>query len=295
MTTLRTYAKINLGLRILQQRSDGFHNIETIFHRVHPFDDLTLEHSPAILLKSDVPYLPVDERNLCVRAAQLLQKHAGVRDGVSISLQKNIPVGAGLGGGSSDAAATLLGLTKLWNLTLTQNELLDIALRIGSDVPYFLQSGSAYATGRGEILEYFDFTLPYWIVVAYPDVHVSTAWAYRSLHDPTLKHKPDFTPEIQATSLKQILLENINAPEKLNVLLHNDFEPVVLHKYESIAFTKVSMYAAGAVFAQMSGSGSAVYGLFADEATATAAMQKLGTRCKVFLTPTNFTGSSREL
>jgi 4-diphosphocytidyl-2-C-methyl-D-erythritol kinase len=144
------------------------------------------------------------------------------------------------------------------------------------------------------MLEYFDLKLPYWIVVAYPDVHVSTAWAYQALHDPNLKHKPVFSPETRTTSLKQIVLEHLNTPEQLNRLLHNDFEPVVLHKYESIAFTKVSMYAAGAVFAQMSGSGSAVYGFFTDEPTATAAMKKFGERCKVFLTPKEFT-CSREL
>ena len=294
MTTLRTYAKINLGLRILGKRSDGYHNIETIFHRVHPFDDLTFEHSSTIEMKSNLPYLPTDERNLCIRAAQILRAQTGVKDGVKISLQKNIPIGAGLGGGSSDAAATLIGLAQFWNLNITTNELHEIATKIGSDVPYFLKVGSAYATGRGEMLEYFDLKLPYWIVVAYPDVHVSTAWAYQAIHDPNLKHKPDFSPETRTTSLKQIVSEHLNAPEQLNRLLHNDFEPVVLHKYESIAFTKVSMYATGAVFAQMSGSGSAVYGFFTDEPTAAEAMKKLGERCKVFLTPKEFDGS-REL
>jgi 4-diphosphocytidyl-2-C-methyl-D-erythritol kinase len=292
MTTLRTYAKINLGLRILKQRPDGYHNIETIFHRVHPFDDLTFEHSDKILFRSNVHFLPVDDRNLCVRAAKLLQQHSGIKDGVEISLQKNIPVGAGLGGGSSDAAATLLGLVQFWNLEISGSKLHGIATQIGSDVPYFLKPGSAYATGRGEILEYFDLKVPYWIVVAYPDVHVSTAWAYQAIHDPNLKHKHDFSPEARATSLKQIVREHLNTPEQLNRLLHNDFEPVVLHKYETIAFTKVSMYAAGAVFAQMSGSGSAVYGLFNDEHTANTAMKKLGERCKVFLTPKEFNGSS---
>jgi 4-diphosphocytidyl-2-C-methyl-D-erythritol kinase len=292
MTTLRTYAKINLGLRILGQRPDGYHDIETVFHRVHPFDDLTLEHSSTIEMKSNLPYLPTDERNLCIRAAQILRTQAGVKDGVKISLQKNIPVGAGLGGGSSDAATTLVGLKQFWNLNVSLKELHAIAMQIGSDVPYFLSAGSAYATGRGEILEYFDLKLPYWIVVAYPDVHVSTAWAYQAIHDPTLKHKPDFGLEACATPLKEIVHEHLKSPEQLNRLLHNDFEPVVLHKYESIAFTKVSMYAAGAVFAQMSGSGSALYGLFADEATATTAMKKLGERCKVFLTPSNFSSDT---
>jgi 4-diphosphocytidyl-2-C-methyl-D-erythritol kinase len=217
-----------------------------------------------------------------------LQQHAGGNEGVAISLQKNIPVGAGLGGGSSDAASTLIGLKQFWNLNVSQEELHAIAVQLGSDVPYFLGQGSAHATGRGEMLEYFDLKLPYWIVVAYPDVHVSTAWAYQALHDPNLKHKPVFSPETRTTSLKQIVLEQLNAPEQLNRLLHNDFEPVLLHKYESIAFTKVSMYAVGAVFAQMSGSGSAVYGLFTDEPTATAAMKKFGERCKVFLTPKGF-------
>ena len=176
---IRAYAKINLGLRILRKRADGYHDIETIFYRIQPYDEIVLELSHGISLVCNNSELPTDEGNLCVRAAGMLQQHYDIIERVHISLKKSIPVGAGLGGGSSDAASVLTGLVELWKLPASENDLRSFAVQLGSDVPYFLEPGTAYGTGRGEKLDYFDFDFPYWIVLVYPNIHISTAWAYR--------------------------------------------------------------------------------------------------------------------
>ena len=251
--TARAYAKINLGLRITGKRDDGYHNIETVFHRINVFDEITLEQADSIIMECRQTNVPDDETNLCVRAAMLLQKRHNIRDGIRIILKKHIPVGAGLGGGSSDAASTLLALTTFWNKPTSEYDLQSLAFQLGSDVPFFLKDGSAYATGRGEILEYFDLDMPYWIVVVYPNLHISTAWAYQESH---AQHPTS------SISLKTIIQENLNQPHVLMNLVQNNFEPLVLRTHEVVARVRQALYIAGAEFAQMSGSGSAVYGLF---------------------------------
>jgi 4-diphosphocytidyl-2-C-methyl-D-erythritol kinase len=285
MITLKAYAKINLGLRILRKREDGYHEIKTVFTRVNPFDEINLELDSKISMTSNEINLPIDGANLCIRAAKLLQQQSGITKGAKISLIKNIPIGAGLGGGSSDAASTLIGLVKLWDLKIWEEKLCSIALELGSDVPYFLKTGTAFATGRGEILEYFNFDLPYWVLLLYPNVQVSTAWAYQSLNDPHSHHVSHPTSQI---TLKDFLLKNIHNPHELNQNLLNDFEPVVLHEHKQIGFAKLMLYAEGACFAQMSGSGSSVFGFFKDEHKAISAAEKLQNRYKVFITPPNF-------
>ena len=289
MTKLKAYAKINLGLRIIGKREDGYHNIETIYHRINLCDEIILEPSLSITIMCDNISVPSNENNLCFRAAKLLQQYCNIDSGVYIKLIKNIPVGAGLGGGSSDAAATLLGLVKIWNLGINKNKLHELALQLGSDVPYFLKEGTAYATGRGEILDYFKFDIPYWIVLVYPNINISTSWAYQSFYDSRFKrHESNLKPQTSKSSLKQILLSNIQRPQELNHLLHNDFEPIILHTHESIAYIKVSLYAAGAKFAQMSGSGSAVYGLFGSQQEVNSVLDKFGRHYQIFITAPNF-------
>ena len=286
---LRAYAKINLGLRILKKRDDGYHDIETVFHRVNPYDEIILRSSSKISFESDSPHLLTDDNNLCVKAAKLLQRWSGKENGVHILLKKNIPIGAGLGGGSSDATSTLIGLVKLWNINIKKEELSKLALQLGSDVPYFLDDLTAYATGRGEVLEYFKLEIPYWIVLVYPNIHIKTKWAYESLYDPRFaKHEQTIDKQISGITLKQILLQNIHDPSKLNHLVRNDFEPIVLHEHKIVSHVKESIYSAGAKFAQMSGSGSAVYGFFnskKDTANAAAILKK---NYQVFVTPPDF-------
>ncbi|MBI4547601.1 MAG: 4-(cytidine 5'-diphospho)-2-C-methyl-D-erythritol kinase [Ignavibacteriae bacterium] len=283
MITLKAYAKINLGLRLLRKREDGYHDIETIFHRINLFDEIALEPSSTISLTCTDLTLPTDERNLCIRAAQLLQQHCNSRQGVHISLKKNIPVSAGLGGGSSDGAATLRGLIELWNVNVPDKELCSIALQLGSDVAYFLRRGTAYTTGRGEVLEYFDLDLPYWIVVVFPSLHISTAQAYQNVQLKSQKKKGG-----NQTSLKELLLESINDPRMLMNFLHNDFESLILRSYRDVAQVKKALYDAGAVFAQLSGSGSAVYGLFSNEQYANDAGKELCKNYQVFTTQPHF-------
>ena len=307
MSSTTAYAKINLGLRILRRREDGYHDIETIFHRVDANDEIFLRPAPAISLSCNQPELHTDKKNLCLQAARLLSEAYDVHEGVQIELKKNIPIGAGLGGGSSDAASTLLGLNQLWKLNLSIKDLEPLALRLGSDVPYFLHKGSAYGTGRGEKLEYFDLDLPYWIVIVYPNIHISTAWAYQHTHisHPTpvdlsarrvdLRSLEDSSTVFMAeggqtshVSLKQILVENLNAAKRFISLVPNDFEPLILRTYPVVAKVKRSLYDFGAEFAQISGSGSSVYGLFANEHHMQLAAERLRTSHHVFITPPHF-------
>jgi 4-diphosphocytidyl-2-C-methyl-D-erythritol kinase len=206
---------------------------------------------------------------------------------VQIQLQKNIPIGAGLGGGSSDAAATLVGLNQLWNLRLGQDQLNHFALLLGSDVPYFVSRGSAYATGRGELLEYFPLDLPYWIVIVYPNLHISTTWAYQQLD----LRNGDSHRAVRSTesSIKDILVELIPHPRRLITSLMNDFEPTILAAHPEIGQIKKKLYDLGAEFAQLSGSGSSVYGLFIQEEEATHAISKLKNGYQTFITPPSFT------
>ncbi|HLX13517.1 MAG TPA: 4-(cytidine 5'-diphospho)-2-C-methyl-D-erythritol kinase [Bacteroidota bacterium] len=269
-------AKINLGIRVLRKRPDGYHDIETVFYRIGIFDEITLEEANTIEFSCDSPGVPSDETNLCVRAARLVQERFAIGGGARITLQKMIPIGAGLGGGSSDAASTLLGLVKLWGISATRKDLHTLAVKLGADVPYFLNEGAAQGTGRGEVLEYFDLKMPYSIVVVYPRVHISTAWAYANV-------KPSEGP--YPHSLKQIVTENLSDPRILMNLLRNDFEPVVLRNYPIVAEVKRELHLAGAVFTQLSGSGSAVFGLFTDNREAETCAANLRGKFDTFSIP----------
>jgi 4-diphosphocytidyl-2-C-methyl-D-erythritol kinase len=260
-------AKINLGLEVLARRADGYHDINTIFHRIGLADTVALasrEH--AISLSCNSPDIPTDERNLCVRAALALRTHARSDHGAHIDLFKRIPDGAGLGGGSSDAAAVLRALVQLWQLDIDERELAAIAATIGSDVPYFLRDGSAHATGRGELLTYFPLDLPYDIVVAHPGVRVPTAWAYGAL-----RHEGVKTP----TDLPAVWREHLHEPSMLRAMVRNDFEAAVCTEYPAIARLRNALAEAGADLVLMSGSGSAVFGLFASSHAAMACERSL--------------------
>jgi 4-diphosphocytidyl-2-C-methyl-D-erythritol kinase len=281
---LRAYAKINLGLLVLRRRPDGYHDIATIFHRVNLFDQIALEPSGSLSLITDGHEVPRDERNICLKAASLLRERFGIAAGVSIRLSKQIPVGAGLGGGSSDAAAVLTALPRIWGVTPDPGLLSELALRLGSDVPYFLKAGSAFARGRGEILEYMDLDIPYTILLCNPGIHVSTAWAYGQI-----------TPSATAdpAAMKQCVLESIGDPVLLARVLRNEFEPAVFRKHPEIGALKQAMLDRGALFASMSGSGSSVYGFFEDPARASGAAEELKGKGRLLsITPPLFRPSS---
>jgi len=264
--TLRAYAKINLLLRILRKRDDGYHELETLFHAVDLFDEIEITVGGSSLrVTSDHPDLSEDETNLCLRAAMLLQKNVKSSSGASIAVRKRVPIGAGLGGGSSDAAAVLKGLNRMWGAGRSAEELQQLGLQLGSDVPYFLLGGTAYATGRGEILTPVDLSLPYWIVLITPPVYISSAWAYSAC-------TPRREPPLGLPALLKGLRDS--SREALQSTLVNDFTVPVTASYPRVAEIIQTLLGAGADHAQMSGSGSSVFGLFASHRNAQAAVSQ---------------------
>ncbi|MEW6509324.1 MAG: 4-(cytidine 5'-diphospho)-2-C-methyl-D-erythritol kinase [Bacteroidota bacterium] len=276
---IRGYAKINLGLRVLRKRPDGYHDIETVLHRIHLFDEITLRPAPEIRVDSTDPTAPGDPSNTCYRAAMVFKEHFGVQEGVHCRVSKRIPVGAGLGGGSSDAASVLRALPGLWGVPAGERLLRELALRVGADVPYFLGEGTAVAQGRGEQLQHFRFDVPYAICVCYPNIHVSTAWAYARV---TARERTD-------GSLRAAVTEGMTDHALLAEALANDFEPVVTAEYPEVAELKHAFLARGAVAAAMSGSGSSVYGLFRDSDAAEGIAREFRAKgYRAFETPPHF-------
>jgi 4-diphosphocytidyl-2-C-methyl-D-erythritol kinase len=261
--TLQAYAKINIGLYILGKRSDGYHDLETIFHEIDLFDEIDLEPHKTLEVNADSILVPIDESNLCLKAANILQKERKVKEGVMIQLRKNIPIGAGLGGGSSDAAAVLRGLNELWKLKLSNLQLRAIAGQIGSDVPFFIDGGNAYARGRGEILEHFSLDIPFWIAVVTPLIHISTTWAYSHLK---------LQRDGKGSELRTKIVKNIANTKKISSLAQNDFEQSTISVYPEIGRLKEKLNEHGAVFSLMSGSGSSVFGFFESEKKALDAL-----------------------
>lgn len=247
-------AKINLGLELLGKRSDGFHEINTLFLPVTLCDILELSENEELTIECSPSLGLLPEDNIIMKAADALRRTTGTNFGASIRLKKNIPQGAGLGGGSSDAATALQALNELWKTRLSHDELREIAALIGSDVPFFISKTAALGRGRGELLEPVKISLDYEIVIVRPEVEVSTAWAYKLALPAAFRDKPSQFEEIT---------REIPASEWRNYIF-NDFEQGVFRWYPQIEFAKRLLYEAGAEFALMSGSGSCVFGLFTD-------------------------------
>jgi 4-diphosphocytidyl-2-C-methyl-D-erythritol kinase len=250
---LRASAKVNLALEVLGKRGDGYHEIATVLQAVDLFDRLTVETADTLSLHVDDPELPTDEGNLVMRAARLLQKTAGIEKGARIELQKRIPVAAGLGGGSSDAAATLWGLNRLWGLRWPRARLQDLAVELGMDVPFFLGTGRAVARGRGERLQ----TLPggggYALVLVNPRAPLSTREVYGRV--PAGWHAEPTGTERVIEALRRRNVATLAAA------LTNNLERVVEPVLPVIGRMKAALLAAGALGAIMSGSGPTVFGL----------------------------------
>lgn len=256
---LPAYAKINLGLRVLGKREDGFHEIETILQQVDLHDDLTVlvQTGRKIDVRSRHPEVPEGAENLCWRAADLMRRRCRVRAGVKISVTKRIPVGAGLGGGSSDAAVTLVALNHLWKTNLPPARLEELAGELGSDVPFFIRGGAAIASGRGERLAPVRLPVDYRVLIVYPRFSVSTAEAYKGVRLPLTNTRKGF-------SLESLTIEGKHF-RRFCRRLQNDLEKVVVANHPSLAELKTRLREEGAFFASMSGSGSAIFGLFEDE------------------------------
>jgi 4-diphosphocytidyl-2-C-methyl-D-erythritol kinase len=250
---LRTSAKVNLALEVLGKRGDGYHEIATVLQAVDLFDRLTMETADILSLHADDPELPTDDGNLVMRAARLLQKTAGIEKGARLRLQKRIPVAAGLGGGSSDAAATLLGLNRLWGLRWPRARLQELAVELGMDVPFFLGTGRAVARGRGERLQALPGGGGYALVLVNPRTPLSTREVYGRV--PAGWHA-------EPTGTERVIeaLRRRNAAA-LAAALTNNLERVVEPVLPVIGRMKAALLAAGALGAIMSGSGPTVFGL----------------------------------
>ena len=251
--------KINLGLNIVNKRSDGYHDLETVFLPIQLKDALeviqTTDHRQQTTVNISESGRNIDgkaEDNLCVKAFHLLKKDFPHLPVIQMHLHKAIPMGAGLGGGSSDGAFTLKLLNRKFGLNIPEKKLIEYSLQLGSDCPFFILNKPCFATSRGEILEPITLDLSeYKIVIVHPSIHVSTAWAFSSIK-----------PQQPAKSIKQIMQQPIVSWKNE---LSNDFENPVFKKYPEIEKVKDLLYDSGAIYAAMSGSGSAVYGIFTKE------------------------------
>ena len=247
-------SKINLGLKIIGKRVDGYHDLETVFYPIQIKDALEVIEKDD--LRFSVTGLKIgdeQENNLCLKAYHLLKKDFPELPAIQMHLHKSIPMGAGLGGGSADGAFTLKLLNKKFALSLSEKQLSDYSLQLGSDCPFFILNKSCFATGRGELLEQIDLDLSaYKLVIVHPGIHVSTNWAFTQLSGRL--QRPD-----NYKSSKEIVQQPISTWKKD---LINDFEAPVFSEYPGIKKIKEELDNAGALYSSMSGSGSAVYGIF---------------------------------
>ena len=270
---IRAPAKVNLFLRVLGRRPDGYHLLDTLIVPVSLYDVIEIRRVSAkrqqpanarITLDCDDPAVPAGEENLAYRAAQLLLEQVDRPTGIHIHIQKRIPLGAGLGGGSTDAAATLLGLNRLFELNVSAARLERLALRLGADVPFFIRARPARAYGIGERLRPVRELVHFWLVIIYPGFPVGTAWVYNKLPKKLTKPTPGNSI---ATSLKRF--------DRLTDLLVNDLESVTLESYPKIRLLKEKLLREGAAGGLMSGSGSSVFGVFGSKGLAQRAFDRL--------------------
>jgi 4-diphosphocytidyl-2-C-methyl-D-erythritol kinase len=267
--SFKTPAKVNLGLHILGKREDGFHELETLFQMVNWCDEIKIEClSRGLELVCNQPDIPTDKGNLVIKAAHILQaRYPGRCKGARIHLNKNIPHGAGLGGGSGNAAGVLLGLNFLWGLKLKREDLISVASELGSDVPFFLFSPCAIGRGRGEILEPVKNSIRFYVLMVYPGFAVPTASVYGNLKLKLTKR------ENNISILKNFLLQSEFA--QLGATWSNDLELFVFKEYPGLSGIKKEMLALGAKGALLSGSGSTVFGIFDNPETANSAHARL--------------------
>jgi 4-diphosphocytidyl-2-C-methyl-D-erythritol kinase len=263
--TLEAFAKVNRSLRVLGKRPDGYHEVDTIFQTVDLSDRIDFlegeEGGGKVTLTIEGAELPVDESNLILRAAAALREQVGESRGARIHLSKKIPIGGGLGGGSSNAASTLLGLSALWNLQLADADLEELAASLGSDVPFFLLGGRARGTGRGDILESLRDGPEEWLVLVFPRFSLSTAMIYGALAAPAL------TDSAAGTNLRGS--DSGCGPDR------NDLEPAAESFRGELRRFRAALSDFGATSARLSGSGSTVFGLFGDEESARRATERL--------------------
>lgn len=265
---IKAYAKINLGLDVVRRLENGYHEVKMIMQTVNLYDELTLKRTTAgIRLTSDSGELPLDENNLIYKAARLMQEHYGIAEGVSVKLKKNIPIAAGMAGGSTDAAATMLAMKELFGLETSKAELMKLGVKIGADVPYCILGGTALAEGIGEKLTPLPKAPECHLLVAKPDINVSTKYVYEHLDAAGVTKHPDIDGMVNAIergSLQGII-------ERLG----NVLETVTISAYPVISVIKDRMKELGAQGSLMSGSGPTVFGIFTEQEKAIRAYEEI--------------------
>ena len=269
--SLKAYGKINLGLDVLRRREDGYHDVRMIMQTVGIFDrvDLVRKEEPGIEVETNLYYLPTNENNLVYKAAKLLMDEFQVQEGIQIRLRKFIPVAAGMAGGSSDAAAVLFGVNKMFRLGMSTEQLMERGVRIGADVPYCILRGTALSEGIGEVLTKLPAVPQCQVLVAKPGINVSTKFVYENLHANDLRPEqhPDIDGMIQAIKDQDL--------KKIAGKLGNVLETVTVKEYPVIQEIKDKMLEFGAIGSLMSGSGPTVFGLFTNPKAAQEAYEEL--------------------
>lgn len=266
---LKALAKINLGLDVLGRRENGYHDVRMVMQTIHLYDDVILEKTkePGIHLETNLSYLPVDENNIAYKAAKLLRDEFGITEGIRIRLKKYIPVAAGMAGGSTNAAAVLFGMNRMYGLGLTEQQLKDRGVKLGADVPYCIMRGTVLAEGIGEILTPLPPMPKCYVLIAKPGISVSTKIVYE---------KFDALKDVEHPDIDRLMLglENGNLAEVASSM-GNVLEGVTIGLYPVIENIKQVMIQEGALNAMMSGSGPTVFGIFEDRRTAKKAYNVL--------------------
>lgn len=279
--SVKALAKINLGLDVVRKREDGYHEVRMIMQTIHLFDrlEITQNRSGNITMTTNLPFLPTNENNLVCRAAKLLRDEFQIKDGIHVKLYKHIPVAAGMAGGSTDAAAVLYGMNRIFELGLSRTELMERGVKLGADVPYCLMRGTALAEGIGEELTALPPMVKCPVLIAKPQISVSTKFVYENLKLGAETVHPDIDALVADIKAKDL--------NRISADMGNVLETVTIPNYPIIAEIKDHMREHGAVGAMMSGSGPTVFGLFADEAAAAEAYEQMkasGLAKQVYLT-----------
>ena len=266
---LRALAKINLGLDVIKKREDGYHEVRMIMQTINMYDQLEIDikEEPGISITTNLPFIPTNENNLVYKAAKLLMDEFHIEKGITVELQKFIPVAAGMAGGSSDAAATMIGMNRLFGLGLTVRQLMERSVSIGADVPYCLLRGTALAEGIGEKLRPLPPCPNCYVLIGKPSISVSTKFVYEKLDAGNIEEHPDID-----RILEGLQWHNLN---KISENMGNVLESVTIPAYPIIEEIKNHMKEHGAVNAMMSGSGPTVFGLFDDKMVAERACEAL--------------------
>ena len=266
---LKALGKINLGLDVLGRRENGYHDVRMVMQTLYLYDQITItkKETPGIELKTNLFYLPVDENNLAYRAAKLLMDEFDVKEGVSIYLDKHIPVAAGMAGGSSNAAAVLFGINRMFDLGLSQQELMDRGVTLGADVPYCIMRGTVLAEGIGEILTPLPALPKCYVLIAKPPISVSTKLVYEKLDSHEIENHPDIDGILEGLKVQDI--------NKIASCMGNVLEKVTVEEYPVIEDIKNVMKEEGALNAMMSGSGPTVFGIFDNKHLARKAADRI--------------------